>query len=140
MQMRFTCSDFHAPMCQGLLVFIYRVSYGRERARNASHTWWRIRGQNNLKYTRRAAPRVGVVRLWHYFGAGTCSDVGGNQVIACIDRIGRLHARGWRGRRRRRQRRRQRKDTPRAGYIGRHQNAGCYFEVNSGTSRDTSAR
>lgn len=86
----------------------------------------------------RAAPRVGVMRLWHYFGAGTCSDVDGNQVIACIDRIRRLYA--WeRGRGRRWERRRRRKDTPRAGYISHHQNAGCYSEVNSGTLRDTSA-
>lgn len=92
MQMLFTYS-FHAPMCQGLLVFIYHMSYtvavvrARARAHVTPRTWC-IRGQNNLKYIRVAPARVGIVRLWHYFGAGTCSDVGGNQVIACIDRVG----------------------------------------------------
>lgn len=70
------------------------VSYGRgcmrahtsaRPPRHSSHVVEDSRSKQSQIYAPRREWEA--VRLWHYFGAGTCSDVGGNQVIACIDRV-----------------------------------------------------
>lgn len=81
MQMLFTCSSFHALMSR-TAVFIYRISCDRT-SRLVRGEGFEVKTISNI----RDARREWELRLWHYFGAGTCSDVNGNQVIGCIDRV-----------------------------------------------------